>query len=113
MRRAAPVVPNGHDSSTPSEEEPLEEQFEEQFEELVVLDSAGRLQIPKEYLSELNIKGRVRIEMTEDGILIQPVPDELQTEEQPAKQIEIIVEANKNKQQANWVRGLQKWLGRS
>lgn len=113
VRRAAPVVPNGHNRSTASEEEPLEEQFEEQFEELVVLDSAGRLQIPKEYLRELNIKGRVRIEMTEDGILIQPVPDELQTEEQPAKQIEIIAEANKNKQQANWVRGLQKWLGRS
>lgn len=46
---------------------------EEQFEELTVLDSAGRLQVPKDYLEQLNIQGRVRMEMTDDGILITPV----------------------------------------
>jgi len=44
-----------------------------EFEELVVLDSAGRLQIPREYLESLNIGGRVRLELQGDGILIQPV----------------------------------------
>jgi putative ABC transport system ATP-binding protein len=34
------------------------------FEELVVLDSAGRLQIPKDYLKRFNIKGRARLEIT-------------------------------------------------
>jgi putative ABC transport system ATP-binding protein len=46
----------------------------DQFEELVVLDSAGRLQVPKEYLEKLKIKGRARLEVTEDGILIRPAP---------------------------------------
>lgn len=44
-----------------------------EFEELVVLDSAGRLQIPREYLEALNIGDRVRLEMKEECILIQPV----------------------------------------
>jgi putative ABC transport system ATP-binding protein len=44
------------------------------FQELVVLDSAGRLQVPKAYLEQFDIKGRARIEMVEDGILIRPAP---------------------------------------
>jgi len=46
---------------------------DEVFEELTVLDSAGRLQIPKEYLLQLGIKGRARLEITEEGILVLPV----------------------------------------
>jgi ABC-type lipoprotein export system ATPase subunit/bifunctional DNA-binding transcriptional regulator/antitoxin component of YhaV-PrlF toxin-antitoxin module len=54
-----------------------EEQEEEVvFEELMVLDSAGRLQIPKEYLEHFDIRRRVRLEMTEQGILILPVQRE-------------------------------------
>ena len=45
---------------------------EEIFEELTVLDSAGRLQIPKEFLEHFGIKGRARLELTEEGILILP-----------------------------------------
>jgi len=44
------------------------------FEELIVLDAAGRLQVPKAYLEKFNIKGRVRLEVTEEGILIRPAP---------------------------------------
>lgn len=51
----------------------ITEHHEEQFEELVVLDSAGRLQIPKEFLQRFSIKGRARLEVHEDGILILPV----------------------------------------
>jgi putative ABC transport system ATP-binding protein len=40
--------------------------------ELSVLDSVGRLQLPREYLESLHIRRRVRIELTEDGILIRP-----------------------------------------
>jgi len=43
------------------------------FEELTVLDSAGRLQIPKDYLEQFNIRGRVRLELSDEGILILPV----------------------------------------
>ncbi len=37
-----------------------------------MLDSSGRLQIPKEYLAQFGIKGRARLEITEDGILVLP-----------------------------------------
>jgi ABC-type multidrug transport system ATPase subunit len=50
-----------------------EEDEEIVFEELTVLDSAGRLQIPKEFLEQFNIRGRVRLELSEEGILILPV----------------------------------------
>ncbi|HHE72726.1 MAG TPA: ATP-binding cassette domain-containing protein, partial [Chloroflexi bacterium] len=49
-----------------------EEEAEEVFEELTVLDSTGRLQIPKEFLEHFGIKGRARIELTEEGILVLP-----------------------------------------
>jgi hypothetical protein len=56
-------------------EDGVREQVEEIFEELVVLDSAGRLQVPKEYLEQFGIKGRVRLELTEEGVLILPAPE--------------------------------------
>ena len=42
------------------------------FEEVVLLDSAGRLQLPREYLERLSIQRRVYVEMTGGGILIRP-----------------------------------------
>jgi len=47
---------------------------ESQFEELIVLDSAGRLQVPKEYLERFSIKNRAKLEVTPEGILIKPTP---------------------------------------
>lgn len=48
-------------------------QAEESWEELVVVDSAGRLQVPKEYLQRLQVKGRVRLELRDGEIAIVPV----------------------------------------
>jgi len=42
------------------------------YHEYVVLDSAGRLQIPREYLEELGITDRAEVELTQDGILVKP-----------------------------------------
>ena len=42
------------------------------FEEYVVLDAAGRLQIPREHLDGLRITDRVTMELMEDGIFIRP-----------------------------------------
>jgi ABC-type lipoprotein export system ATPase subunit len=39
--------------------------------ELSVLDAAGRVQLPREYLEQFNIKRRVLIETTAEGILIR------------------------------------------
>ncbi len=41
--------------------------------EWVVHDSAGRLQVPKDYLQRYNIHRRAELELTEHGILIRPV----------------------------------------
>jgi ABC-type lipoprotein export system ATPase subunit len=40
--------------------------------ELAVVDAAGRLQIPREYLEQFDIRRRVQVELTEAGILIRP-----------------------------------------
>lgn len=52
-----------------------EDEIEEVFEELIVLDSAGRLQVPKDYLEQFDINRRVKLEVTDDGILIKPVDE--------------------------------------
>jgi ABC-type lipoprotein export system ATPase subunit/bifunctional DNA-binding transcriptional regulator/antitoxin component of YhaV-PrlF toxin-antitoxin module len=46
---------------------------EQRYEELVVLDSAGRLQVPKEIRERYNIGDRVHMEETPEGLLIRPV----------------------------------------
>lgn len=43
------------------------------FEELVMLDSAGRLQIPKEIRERYNIGDRIRMEETPEGLVLRPV----------------------------------------
>jgi putative ABC transport system ATP-binding protein len=63
-----PVEENAENGEVPAE-------VEKTFMDLTVLDSAGRLQVPKEYLEQFKIKGRVHLEIQEDGILIRPVPE--------------------------------------
>jgi ABC-type lipoprotein export system ATPase subunit/bifunctional DNA-binding transcriptional regulator/antitoxin component of YhaV-PrlF toxin-antitoxin module len=46
---------------------------EHTFEELVMLDSAGRLQVPKEIRERYGIGDRVQMEETPDGLLLRPV----------------------------------------
>jgi putative ABC transport system ATP-binding protein len=49
------------------------------FEELVVLDSAGRLSIPRDMLDRFSIRRRVRLEVVKGGILIRPAAPEHDT----------------------------------
>lgn len=46
---------------------------EEAFQEYVLLDSAGRLQVPRQYLEQLGVGDRVTLDLTDEGILIRPV----------------------------------------
>jgi putative ABC transport system ATP-binding protein len=55
-----------------TEEGAAEEEHDDHYAELVVLDKAGRLHLPQEYLEVFSIKGRAELELTEDGILIRP-----------------------------------------
>ncbi len=71
-----------------------EEEEEEIFEELAVLDSAGRLQVPKEYLEYFDSKGRARLEMTEDGILIMPAPQLALTQTSDVAVADLVEEAD-------------------
>lgn len=50
---------------------------EQQFEELTVLDSAGRLQLPKAYREALSIDDRVQLELEDDRVIIRPVKREV------------------------------------
>ncbi len=61
------LAENGHAASS--------EHHAVTFEELVVLDKAGRVHIPPEYLEQVQIRGRARLEVTEEGILIRPVEE--------------------------------------
>ena len=49
------------------------------FEELIVVDSAGRLHIPKDYLEQLEFGNRAQIEITDDGIVIRPAAKDEET----------------------------------
>jgi putative ABC transport system ATP-binding protein len=53
----------------------LEREGSPQLEEYILLDSAGRLQVPKYILEALNISDRVRLELNNDTAVIHPVED--------------------------------------
>ncbi len=75
-----------------------EEDLLDVFDELTVLDSAGRLQIPKAYLEHFGIRGRVRIELTEEGILVLPALDMDHSHEHDAEALVTeLIEAEKTK----------------
>ena len=50
--------------------------------ELAVVDAAGRLQLPREYLEQFDIRRRVQLELTENGILIRPPEREHHSQDQ-------------------------------
>lgn len=54
----------------------LEEKEAITYHEYVVLDSAGRLQIPREWLEKLQIGKRAQLDLQENTIHINPVVDE-------------------------------------
>lgn len=45
---------------------------EVRFEEFIVLDGVGRLQLPREYMDKLKLKGRVRVKLAGDHITVWP-----------------------------------------
>ncbi len=73
-----------------------QEGWEEHFEELIVLDSAGRLQIPKAYREQLAIENRVEMEVTDRGLLIRPAQNLEETSSQSEIQIEQEIRAGDN-----------------
>ena len=66
----------------------LAERWDDHFEELIVLDSAGRLQIPKQFREELGFENRVEMELTDDSIVIRPARNLDDTSSQGEIQLE-------------------------
>lgn len=50
----------------------IDEQQQEVHDEYIVLDPVGRLQLPQDFLEQLDMRDRVKLELTEDGIIIRP-----------------------------------------
>lgn len=61
-----------------AQREEEKEQEEDTHEELIVLDRAGRLQIPREYLEKIGIRGSSKVKMELEGDRIILNPDEKQ-----------------------------------
>ncbi|MDE2749377.1 MAG: ATP-binding cassette domain-containing protein [Chloroflexota bacterium] len=72
------------------------ERWDEQFEELIVLDSAGRLQIPKQYREQLGFDNRVEMEVSEDSIVIRPAKNLDETSSQGEIQLEREIPTGEN-----------------
>jgi bifunctional DNA-binding transcriptional regulator/antitoxin component of YhaV-PrlF toxin-antitoxin module len=64
--------PPGVDKVIVAGTEHRSEQSEIVFNEYVVLDSAGRLQLPREWLEQLGISKRAQLERGEGTILVRP-----------------------------------------
>lgn len=58
------------------------------FEELVVLDSAGRLQVPKEIRERYGIGNRIRLEETPEGLILRPVVTQADPQHQPLTEVD-------------------------
>lgn len=55
------------------------------YHEYVVLDSAGRLQVPQEYLERFGIGDRAELEAVDDGVLIRPIAGQEATSVAPGQ----------------------------
>ena len=64
---------DGHPPADGRLSENAEATQEVTYHEYVVLDSAGRLQVPREHLEQFGISDRAQVDVTEDGILIRPI----------------------------------------
>jgi len=81
------------------------EEIRHEYEEYVVVDAAGRLQIPPELRQEMGIGSRATLEKTEAGVLVRAVDGGGETAVTPA--IPTIETPAEDKR-----RGLRRWLHR-
>ena len=82
IRRAATVsasddlAPSTAPAQSGREERPAPQEPEHRYDEYVVVDAAGRLQVPRDYLERFGITARAKLELHDDGILIRPPEEE-------------------------------------
>jgi bifunctional DNA-binding transcriptional regulator/antitoxin component of YhaV-PrlF toxin-antitoxin module len=104
---ATETVRNGRRpaSAVPAHETNEEVEHHKEFRELTVLDSAGRLQVPKEYREHFQIRRRVELEVLEEGILIRPVLHEDTADDSQG----MIDRMDESRREGRWQR-FKRWL---
>lgn len=95
VRRNRPGIKR-RPSDAEAERADLAERWDDHFEELIVLDSAGRLQIPKQYREQLGFENRVEMEVTDDSIVIRPAQNLEETSSQSEIQLEREIRVGEN-----------------
>jgi putative ABC transport system ATP-binding protein len=73
IRKSRETRDEGQATNGGADGEPSGGESEHVFEELVMLDTAGRLQVPKEVRERYGIGDRVQMEETPEGLLLRPV----------------------------------------
>ncbi|MEA3407506.1 MAG: ABC transporter ATP-binding protein [Chloroflexota bacterium] len=82
------------------EEKALEEAVS--YHEYVVVDYAGRLQIPREYLEELGISDRAEVELSEEGVVVKPVAGLEEESAQASRLAEVAETWGPQRNSKNW-----------
>jgi len=97
---ASELVRQNGDSAPPAgAQDPAVASAPQEHIELTVVDSAGRLQIPKDLRQQFGIRHRVRLDATPEGVLIRPVETaHVETAEDMVDRME------RNKQAGRWGR---------
>ena len=109
--KAASETRRNHRAHNPANEFDSAEGEAAVFEELVVLDSAGRLQVPKAYREALGLGQRAAMELTDDGMLIRAVAEESAREATAVPPTASPVDDQGQPQ--GWRSRLNRWLKRS
>lgn len=82
-----------------------------EYHEYVVLDSAGRLQIPRDFLEELGIGKRAHMDLADNRIIIRPVEEKGQDGERKRltmeDQIALLFAEEPKPQRMNWLTRLR------
>ena len=99
LRAERQAAEGEHDGEASDSEEPEEIVA---YHEYVVLDYAGRLQVPREYLDALGISDRAEVDLVEGGILIKPAAGLESTTAQAARISEVAETWGPQKASKDW-----------
>ena len=109
--KAASETRRNNRAKTPANQDDSTEEEAIDFEELVVLDSAGRLQVPKAYREALGLGQRAAMELTEDGLVIRAVTEENVSEVTAVSPTASPI--NEPKAEQSWRSRLNRWFKRA
>jgi bifunctional DNA-binding transcriptional regulator/antitoxin component of YhaV-PrlF toxin-antitoxin module len=98
------------DASQVDQAEPVEES---DFEELLMLDRAGRLQIPPEVRERLAIGERVRLEVDDGRLVLHPVAGHRRSGEAAPLADDVCTDNTaEDMEEQTWIQRLRRWLER-